>query len=433
MRIPKWACLLSALACVLAVFAEDEVVRSKGMGGSYRSAVGEALALALEQHDGLTVSTSETTKMWQTSDGKSVNENGSLDDRQKLEMNDSIQKEVKNWAQGKISGFTVVSDRYDPATKKHVVEVDVRFPGAYKLGLDPENRRRMVIANFRPANGDTISWYGQNESSAMWASTLADKLNERFAQTRKFTMIDRKFDAEVQDEIARLSDKNAAKGDVVRLGQRLGTDYMVVGDVKFGTVQPPPVNPITGQAMPMPSQRFAEISYRVILAPTGQLKWADTVTLESGDFAASDMLSFVAATADGGAQRIVEAVMANLLPFEVVSRTAAGEIVIGEGGKSLAVGERLTVFALGEEVRDSRTGEVLDQVESPIATVQIVRVTPKLSYAQVIEGDAARIVAGARVRRPQVLPASGMAPAVAVPPPATSVRGTGNGGVVTPF
>ena len=81
MRIPKWACLLSALACVLAVFAEDEVVRSKGMGGSYRSAVGEALALALEQHDGLTVSTSETTKMWQTSDGKSVNENGSLDDR----------------------------------------------------------------------------------------------------------------------------------------------------------------------------------------------------------------------------------------------------------------------------------------------------------------------------------------------------------------
>lgn len=433
MRIPRLTCLLSALACALAVFAEDEVVRSKGMGGSYRSAVGEALALALEQHDGLTVSTSETTKMWQTSDGKSVNENGALDDRQKLEMNDSIQKEVKNWAQGKISGFTVVSDRYDPATKKHVVEVDVRFPGAYKLGLDPENRRRMVIANFRPANGDTISWCGQKESSAMWASTLADKLNERFAQTRKFTMIDRKFDAEVQDEIARLSDKNAAKGDVVRLGQRLGTDYMVVGDVKFGDVQPPAVNPITGQAMPMPSQRFAEISYRVVLAPTGQLKWADTVTLESGDFAAGDMLSFVAATADGGAQRIVEAVMANLLPFEVVSRTAAGEIVIGEGGKSLAVGERLTVFVLGEEVRDSRTGEVLDQVEDPVATVQIVRVTPKLSYAQVIEGDAARIVAGARVRRPQVLPAPDAVPAVAVPPPATSVRGTVSGGVVTPF
>ena len=124
--------------------------------------------------------------------------------------------------------------------------------------------------------------------------------------------------------------------------------------------------------------------------------------------------------------------MANLLPFEVVGRNGAGEVIIGEGGKSLSPGERLTAFALGEEVKDSRTGEVLDQVEEPVATLEIVRVTPKVSYAKVVEGAAARVVAGARARRPQVLPAQG-AGAMVAPPPETSVRGTGNGGIVTPF
>ena len=424
------ACL--AFAALSAVLAGEDVVRAKGTGGSYRAAISEALMVALEQHDGMTVSSSEITKMWQNSDATSVSDNGQVDDKGKLEMNDSISKEIKNVSQGKINGFSVVSDTYDAVARKYRVEVDVRFPGKYVMGDDPDLRRRMVVANFRSASGDTFSWNGRNESTAMWAATVADKLNERFTQTRKFTMIDRKFDAGVQDEIARLSDKNAAKGDIVRLGQRLGTDYMVVGDVKFGAVRPSGVNPITGQALPAVSQRFAEISYRVILAPTGQLKWADTVTVDSGDVPAGDMLSFVSASADLAARRIVEVVMANLLPFEVVGRNGAGEIVIGEGGKSLSAGERLTVFVLGEEVKDSRTGEVLDQVEEPVATVEIVRVTPKLSYAQVIEGDAAKVVAGARARRPQVLPGPARG---GVPPPSpnTSVRGTGNGGIVTPF
>ena len=421
---------LTFAAAVASAVAGEDVVRAKGTGGSYRAAINEALAIALEQHDGMTVSSSEITKMWQNSDGKSVNDNGQIDDKSKLEMNDSINKEIKNISQGRINGFTIVSDTYDPGTKKHCVEVDVLFPGKYVMGEDPDLRRRMVVANFRSASGDTFSWNGRKESTAMWSATVADKLNERFTQTRKFTMIDRKFDAEVQDEIARLSDKNAAKGDIVRLGQRLGTDYMVIGDVKFGTVRPSGVNPITGQALPAVSQRFAEVSYRVILAPTGQLKWADTVTIDSGDVPAGDMLSFVSASADLAAQRIVEVVMANLLPFEVVGRNGAGEIVIGEGGKSLAAGERLTVFVLGEEVKDSRTGEVLDQVEEPVATLEIVRVTPKLSYARVIEGDAAKVVAGARARRPQFLPGPAQG---GIPPPNTSVRGTGNGGVVTPF
>lgn len=420
--------LLLAASCLVAR-AEDEVREALGVGDTYREAINVALASALEQHCGVIVTSEEAATFAAKTAVSESSANGRNSNR---ELDDAIRRGLKKFADGRINGYDVVSEGIDSASGKYRVVLNVRFPKKYVKGLDPDSRRRMVVANFRAANGDTFSWYGRNESTAMWSSTVSDKLNERFTQTRKFTMIDRKFDAEVQDEIRRLSDKNAARGDLVRLGQRLGTDYMVVGDVKFGSVQPPGVNPITGQALPTVSQRFAEISYRVILAPTGQLKWADTVTIDSGDVPAVDMASFVSASADLAARRIVDVVMANLLPLEIVGRNGAGEIVIGEGGKSLVVGERLTAFVLGEEVKDSRTGEVLDQVEEPVATLEIVRVTPKLSYARVAEGDDSRVVAGTRARRPEVVRMPTPAPATASPAD-TSIRATGNGGIVTPF
>jgi len=422
--------LVVSFAAVSHSAVEDEVVRATGVAATYRAAVNDALVAALEQHDGVTVSAEDVAAASESNTATSERTNGALDERSKLTQNDAISKSMKKWANGKIKSYEVLSDRVEDG--KCRVEVAVHFTGKYECGLPEGNRRRMVVANFRAANGDTFSWCGKKDSTAMWAATVADKLNERLTQTRKFSMIDRKFDAEVQDEIARLSDKNAAKADVVRLGQRLGTDYMLVGDVKFGDVQPPAVNPVTGQAMPMASQRFAEIGYRVVLAPTGQLKWADSVVIESGEVPASDILSFVSASAELAASRIAEAVMANLLPFEVVGRNGAGEVIVGEGGKSLLAGDRLTVFVVGESVTDSRTGEVLDQVEEPVGTVEVVRVTPKLSYARVIEGDAAKVVVGARLRRPQVLAPPSAQPTVAQPLN-TTVQGTATGGVVTPF
>ena len=290
--------------------------------------------------------------------------------------------------------------------------------------------RRMAVVTFRPAQ-PTFSWYGQPGKTLDWASALADKLNVRLGQTRKFTMLDRKFDAEVQAELARLSDKNAAPADVVRMGQKLGTDYLVVGDVQVNDLQMPAVNPFTNRAMPRPSALFAEVTYRVLLAPTGQLKWTDTVKLDAASFAAGDLASFLSQTSEAAASSIVDGMMANILPFEIVGRTQSGQLVVGEGGQSLRVGEFLTVFALGEEVKDSRTGEVLDRVEDAVGTVQVVRVTDKVSYVQAVEGDAAKMVPGSRLRR--VSPVATGAPVQAPPVPNTPVKVTPAGGVVVPF
>lgn len=410
---------------MMPLLGEDKVVESTGMGSTYRVAVNEALISALEMTGGLTLSASERTQI--TSSETSVVSSNGDDDRTTL--NDSIAKDMKKWAEGKILGYDVLSEQFDPVTKKYSVQLSVRLPGAYVVGLDPANRRRMAVVPFRSETGDSIRWFGQTESSVMWTKALADKLNERFTQTRKFTMVDRKFDAEVNSELARLSGPNAAKADSVRLNQKLGTDYLVVGDVKFFPVNSPGVNPLTGRALPMTSQKFAEISYRVLLAATGQLKWADTIVMDAMEFQAADVVSFATATADGAATRIVDAIMASILPFEIVGRTPNGMLIVGEGGKSLAEGEYFTVYALGDEVTDTRTGEVLDQIEEPVGTVQIVRVTEKMSYAKFVDGDVSKVTVGSRLRRPKVQ----AAPPQSTAPVTTTIQGNGTGGVVAPF
>lgn len=415
--------LLMAVAAV-PLFGEDKTVEATGIGSTYRAAVNEALVSAVEMTYGVSVSSTERTQA--TSSELTVS--SSSGDSDLTRINDSITRQMQKGAEGRILGYDVVSKDFDEMTKKYSVTLSVRFYAP--PGLNPDNRRRMAVVPFRPATGDSLSWYGQAESSAGWAHALAEKLNERLTQTRKFTMVDRKFDAEINEELARLSGPNASKADAVRLNQKLGTDYLVVGDVRFFPVAAPGVNPLTGQALPVTSQKFAEVSYRVLLAPTGQLKWADTVVLDAIEFPASDVASFVTASAEGAAMRIADAMMANILPFEIVGKTASGTLIVGEGGKSIAEGERFNVFALGEEVSDTRTGEVLDQIEEPVGTVEIVRVSEKMSYARVVEGDATKMTIGARLRRPKVEAA---APAAPPPPVTTTIRGNGTGGVVAPF
>lgn len=388
------ALLMAACAAALTGAGRDLVRTATGVAGSEREAVNDALALALEQQYGgqLVTSTKRTLNSVEVSrdaDGRAESV---------AELNAALDKYISRNANGKILGYEVESSAYDATTRKHTVTLSVRFPGPYVVGRNPHNLRKMAVATFRPT-GMTFLRSGHAIGTTDWARALGQKLNEQLTQTRKFSMLDRDFDVEVSAEMARISASDAAPGEAAKLNRKLGADYLVVGTVAFSDVAAPTVNPFTGETrMPAPAT-FAEVSYRVLLAATGQLKWADTVRLDASAFAALDATQFVSASAEQAATEICASILSAILPFEVVGKTGSGLLVIGQGGKTVFVGERLTAFALGEAVRDSRTGEVIDRIEDEVGTVEIVRVQEKLSYAKVLSGDASRMGKGCRVRR----------------------------------
>lgn len=425
-------CLILVVFASLAVLcsnaASDISLTIKGYGSTYQAALMDAIIRAIDQQYGTIVASSYRSEMESSQFIKTFTDNGSRNSSLILEeFKDHMDSNVCKNTEGKISGYSILSENFDAEDESYQVELEVRFPAPYKpVGRDPGNLRRMVVGTFNVRNRN-FRWNGQVVDSIDWVMELGNRLNADLTQTRKFTMLDRAYDPAVNAELARLSEPGIAPSEAVRLNQKLGTDYLVVGEVSFGDVLPPETNPFTGRPVPQTSSLFADIHYRVLLAPTGQLKWSDSVRIDAADFQAGDPRSFVAMTTEAAAAEICSGVMNNILPFEVVA-VNAGMLVIGEGGKQLSAGQRFSVNVLGDEVCDTRTGEVIDVVEIPVATAEIVSVQPKLSYAKVIEGDASLVKVGARLRPVQVVEST-----VEPAPASATIKVNANGGVVLPF
>ena len=342
-------------------------------------------------------------------------------------------RDMKKWCGGTIAGYDVLSDKYDETTHQYTVELEVQMDGQYIVGDDPNILRRMVVSKF-DSNTSSISFMGVNLSTSMWIESLENKLNDHITQTRKFTMLDRKNDDAIEKELARAKDQNASLRDFrPRLNQKLATDYLVVGKVNFRNVGQLQLDPYTKKPLPNQNLTMAEVNYRVLLAATGQLKWANTITISAWsafeqvqNVASSSVEDIVSATAEQAATQISDEIMSSILPFIVVTVTPNNTIVISEGGKSLAVGEQLNAYKLYPPAKDPRTGAFLDEIEEEAGVVEITRVTEKQSYAKLISGKAN---VGYRLRRPTATIQGSTAPAQGT----STLQNNANGGVVAPF
>jgi hypothetical protein len=102
-------------------------------------------------------------------------------------------------------------------------------------------------------------------------------------------------------------------------------------------------------------------------------------------------LSHVAASA------VAKRVLDQMYPVVVVQRN--GQQVFLSRGEDFGykIGETLRVLRLGAELKDQRTGEVLDRSDTPIGEVRVTEVRPRVSVAQIVKSTA-EIAAGDIVR-----------------------------------
>ena len=385
---------LILLGITLILAATDKTSVVQGFGMSRNAAVQNALKNAVEQEYGMQFSSKEVSQMVSTE--TSVSSDGK--DSSAIAMADCNKIDIATISKGKIKSYRILSAEKEAGSNNYIVSVEVVFPGKYVVGTNPDNRRRMAVSRFR-FNAKTFSVFGMRYSTEKWSAALHDAINTNLTQSRKFTMLDRDFGYEINKELARLNSPDANQDDMIRLGQKLATDYLVVGTINFIDIPALTKNPYTGKVI-FPSQAiFAEVNYRVLLAATGQLKWSDTIRIDAMQFYESFYNNSISESAEAVAQQLSSGLLSSILPYEIVSIVKNNLIVIGEGGKAFYNGEILSVFNLGEDVTDSRTGEVIDSIEVRVGMVQIIRTTEKLSYAKIISGNPAEFKVGARLRR----------------------------------
>ena len=97
----------------------------------------------------------------------------------------------------------------------------------------------------------------------------------------------------------------------------------------------------------------------------------------------SASMEVVSVVADAIGLKILEAIY----PF-VIERIEGDTVVIGTGGDAIKVGDQYQLIQYGQKIIDSYTKESLGKKEKIIGMVEITEVTPKMSYAKILETSA---------------------------------------------
>jgi curli biogenesis system outer membrane secretion channel CsgG len=210
-------------------------------------------------------------------------------------------------------------------------------------------------------------------------SQLTDKMHA----TRKFSILAR-------SDLKQLQTDNDAAGASFRIP---GADYVLVTTIDdFQDYSESIVLPSTGERL---SKRIisATVVAKIYDSKSGRLLESANVTRslpiaaaqfkseKNGELSDALLLQIVGQVADATANRVADVIF----PAKIVSKIN-DQVTINRGdGTAIAAGQVWEVYALGQEIKDPDTGEILDRERMLVGKVRIVRVNPKTSLAAILE------------------------------------------------
>ena len=377
----------------------EEIVstEAEGWGASRDTAVQAACVEGVKKINGFLFSTTGTQE---TSVARSSTTVDGDAHRQTAVLTAS-ERELQEKVKGAVKGYDIVSCEQEENGEWHAV-VAVQVAKYKTPGIDPNTRRKLVVAPFATLSA-SYAVGGQNVSARETANKFRDKLETLLVQSRRFTVLGRQDAEAILAEKQLILRESAEIDEYAKIGAALGTDYLVCGKISDIAIAKGQTQSLFGEtSSPRILRARASLNYRILVMPTGQVKWADEVVVDLDDAQCKALRGDEAAAYDALLEAASRAVCAqalgNIYPVRAVRVLENGEIVLNQGGALHWEGEVLDAYRLGELIMDAYNRESLGRDESRIATIQIVRVEAKLSYARILDGEVpADAVAANRV------------------------------------
>jgi curli biogenesis system outer membrane secretion channel CsgG len=367
--------LLCTLLISNFVFANTEIIKVEveGFGDSLQSAIDRGLTEAMGRVNGRSIESEVLSK-----NSESLNIKNQTED---YFSSSEYQDQIKSKTKGVVESYQLISSEKSSEglfTAKLEVSI-VKFKRSKN-----SNRKRIAVLPLQPRSrcckiGSTTL----NEGPI--GSELTASISSYLVQSRKFTVLDREYEGQTGSEQSRLGSDNVPITELAKLGQELVADYVLVGTInnimlreqtrKLSTVDKT-ITTVVGNA---------SVSYRIVDVPTGQIKFSQTFNKDlrgavkslSDPVAAS--MEVVSTVADAIGIKILEAIY----PF-VIEKIEGDRVVIGTGGDAIKVGDQYRLIQYGQKIIDSYTKESLGKKEKIIGMVEITEVTPKMSYAKIL-------------------------------------------------
>ena len=341
-------------------------LESRGTGSSAKAAVYDAITEALGQVNGMQVASKASHAIAEMS--IATNEG------QDYFASEAFKQQVQTATKGTIKNYRVLSLDQDTADS-NLWNAHIELTIAKYKASEQTQRLRMALVPFRinPHVSDS-------KKAAKLEQLFAQALVSYLTQTRKFAVLDREFMKEQNLELNLIQGSNFAVEEMARLGNQLGTDYIIVGAIDDV------VDKSWTQTMRTTGKKFtthqfgAQISYRIIDVATGQVLFSDMYDRTDKSQGKGPNYSVLARNAaDSVGEKIINAI------YPIVVISVRGETVyLAQGGGTVKPDQKMELIQYGDSIIDPYTKESLGREEIQIGMVRITKVQSKMAQAQII-------------------------------------------------
>lgn len=280
-------------------------------------------------------------------------------------VSEDVRQEIARVSGGLIGSYRVLEVRQEaPVT---VVRIQAQVAVFQATQTQAQTRRRIAVSPFVDQRGRTTEFGTQ----------LRDRLVAHLTQSRRFAVLDRAQDGAYDREMSLLM-ADAPVAERVRIGQALGTDYLVVGRMRnVGAVRQETYITLTGETI---VRQFARgnLDFQLIEIATRQVLWAGTI--EAGT--AGTLTQIL----ERMTVRLGREITQSIYPMRLLRADTPDEMILNQGGVTVSEGQRFRAMLMGEEMIDPYTRESLGRIEREVGIVQVFRVDDRLSYARLVEG-----------------------------------------------
>ena len=357
----KYLFIFAFLACALnaevVTHTNTKTAMGEGHGLTREEAINNAIIEAVGKISGVNINSIKKSNTQAISDNSGSN------------IVDAYSNDISKATKGRADSYEIISTNQD-STGKWVAVVEIKnskTTKSYKApGLD--NKQRRSLAVFNASYGDTR---GLGEG-------LKTHIISNLTKSRKFNILDRDNGGYYEMEKALIKSSNANSDEIYKLKNVLGSEYLMIFDIKAAQARTKQSN-LTGQNIT--KAEFA-VDYQVILFATREVKYSNTLTMS---VSVKDDLKSNEEAYKKIADKITSDILNAIYPLKIASVNGQ-EVVFTQ---NLSVGERFECFSQGKALKDSYTKQSTSdmRVESKVGEVEITRVTPKLSYAKIIDGQ----------------------------------------------
>jgi len=354
-------CILVTMARLGEAASVELVSReTTGYGRTENQAIANALVEAVNQVRGISV------------DAQNSLDSKSLDSDAKSGFREELQTQIRSRSKGLIHSYDIRSVRHED--QRWIANLLVTLPHHKGPGPDRSELRTIAVLPFR------VNARVDAESGRRWEQ----KLITHIVQARRFRLLDREFTTELDREDNRLRSGDAPITELARIGEQLGADYVIVGDIAHLELRP--------GSGDLPEEASLIVEYRVLETATREVRWANTANINYarntiqrlgliGNRQTQEQLFNSAADA------VATEILDLIYPIEVVRIEPDGSLLLTQGGNRVQIGQWFEIHATGEPTTDPQTHLSVRPDGPEVALASIVRLQEKSSWARVEQGS----------------------------------------------